>query len=102
MGVADRQGRLIIDTMYNYISPSESSGVFAIRKGDSIKCITATGRDILPFYYVTDTALYPFPMFRDGLLCVMVKTGKELHKYKVGFVIPVVILCSANPLWLPE
>lgn len=85
-GVLDRSGRMIIDTVYDYISDMED-GVFVARKGKYIKLIDKNGKDIIPFYYETDLKLLPFPRFEDGLLCVMVRNDTtQLHNYKVGFI----------------
>jgi hypothetical protein len=99
-GVIDAKGRLVIDTVYDFISRPDSGNVYVVRKTDSIKLVGHDGKDVLPFYYQTDMKLYPNPEFNEGLLPVMKKrkegdeSGKpsilgsrdNLHSYKVGFV----------------
>ncbi len=106
-GIVNRRGELLADTVYDYISAAEPrTGVYAARRGDTLCILTAQGKGILPPHYRTDPKLYPFPKFRDGMLCAMVpfypapdtaaggirremfwSAGEQgpAHRYKVGF-----------------
>ena len=112
-GLIDRRGRLLADTVYDYISAAEpATGAYAARRADTLCILVPAGRSILPPHYRTDPKLYPHPKFRQGLLPAMVRLNGQpwptaqksvdaldgeysssdwrmgaglIHHYKVGF-----------------
>jgi len=83
-GMIDRRGRLVADTVYDYISAADpATGAYAARRTDTLCILTPAGKNILPPHYRTDPKLYPFPKFREGMLCAMVRAAGTRYPTEV-------------------
>ncbi len=70
-GMVNRAGKLIADTIYDYISDADSLGTIVVEKDKRLGIIDASGHVVLPCSYYNDDKLFPQPVFSDGLLRVL-------------------------------
>lgn len=70
-GMINRAGKLIVDTVYDYVSDVDE-GAIVVERNEQLGIVDTNGKFVLPFYYYTDDRLFHQPAFNDGLLRVMV------------------------------
>jgi WG containing repeat len=66
-GMVNNRGKMIVDTIYDYVADADASGAVVVEKNGRLALIDTTGRMILPFYYRSFRRLMK-PEFNEGLL----------------------------------
>ncbi len=90
-GVIDKKGIMVADTIYNYISGMDDSGVVILVRNDSISLMDISGK-ISFTSFKTNLKLWPAPTFSEGLLPVVVDQNHRNYFYepfalaKAGFI----------------